>query len=105
MTDTGSIASLGHFIRGSKRHLPPFRIVYNRRRGTVPLHVKDGRGTIVGSFTRWRYAFACLEELHRRAGLQPPYNSVARRRFEEDIWDRIRKHPHSKALAHINDGL
>ena len=32
MTDTGSIAPLGHFIRGTKRHLPPFRVVYNRRR-------------------------------------------------------------------------
>jgi hypothetical protein len=99
------MTDFGHFIRGTKRHLPPFRIVYNRRRGAAPLHVKDGRDTIVGSFTRWGYAFACLQALHRRAGLMPPYESVARRRFEEDIWAQLRHHPHSNALSHINDGL
>ena len=105
MPDTGSIALLGHFIRGSKRHLPPFRIVYNRRRGAAPLHVKDARNTIVGSFTRWPYAFACLQGLHRQAGVYPPHEPTARRRFQEDIWAQIQLHPHSKALAHINDGL
>jgi hypothetical protein len=35
----------------------------------------------------------------------PPHPDVARRRFQDDIWAQIRKHPHSKALAHINDGL
>jgi len=35
----------------------------------------------------------------------PPHPDVTRRRFQEDIWAQIRKHPHSKALAHINDGL
>jgi hypothetical protein len=105
MTDTGSIAPLSHFIRGSKRHLPPFRIVYNRRRGVAPLHVKDARDIIVGSFTRWAYAFACLQALHKQAGLMPPHWDVARRRFQEDIWAQLRKHPHSQALRHINDGL
>jgi hypothetical protein len=105
MPDTGAIALLGHFIRGSKRHLPPFRIVYNRRRGNAPLLVKDARNTIVGSFTRWPYALACLAALHNQAGLPPPHSAIARRAFEEDIWAQIQLHPHSKALAHINDGL
>ena len=108
MTDTGSIAPLGHFIRGTKRYLPPFRILLNRRRGgkglTAPLLVRDGRDTIVGSFTRWTYAFSCLEELHRRNGLVPPHPAVTKRRFEEDIWAHRDKHPHSTAVQrHWND--
>ena len=94
-----------YFLRTSKRYQPPFRVVYNRRRGHAPLHVKDARDTIVGSFTRWPYAFACLQGLHKQAGLMPPHPDVARRRFQDDIWAQIRKHPHSKTLAHINDGL
>ena len=102
---TKTMTDFGHFIRGTKRHLPPFRVVYSRRRGGAPLLVKDARGVSVGSFTRWAYAFACLEGLHRQAGLVPPHPAVARRRFEDDIWAQLRKHPHSKALAHVNDGL
>jgi hypothetical protein len=93
------------FVRSSKRFLPPFRIVYARRqrRGSAPLLVKDARDAIVGSFTRWAYAFACLEELHQRANLPPPHEPVTRRAFQEDIWQQIRKHPNSNAIQkHFN---
>jgi hypothetical protein len=55
------VTDFRHFLRTTKRYAPPFRVVYNRRRGAASLHVKDSRGTIVGSFTRWGYAFACLQ--------------------------------------------
>jgi len=99
------MTDIGQFIRGHKRNQPPFRIVYSRRRGGAPLLVKDARGVTVGSFTRWPYALACLQGLYRRAGLVPPHPDVARRRFHEDIWAQLRKHPHSQAGRHFNDGL
>ena len=83
------------FVRTTKRHPPPFRIVYSRRqhhRG-ANLLVRDGRDVIVASFTRWAYAFACLEELHRRAGLAPPHHAVTKRQFEEDTRQQVRKDP------------
>jgi len=94
-----------YFLRTNKRYLPPFRITYNRRPNNAPLLVKDARDVTVGSFTKWPYALACLTALHKQAGLPPPYPSIERRRFEENIWQQLRDHPNSKALQHINDGL
>jgi hypothetical protein len=97
------MTDIGHFIRGHKRYQPPFRIVYSRRRGGAPLLVKDARNAIVGSFTRWAYAYVCLVALYRRASMLPPTDALAKRRFQEDIWEQTRVHPHSKAMSHYND--
>ena len=99
------MTEITHFLRGNKRYAPPFRVVYNRRKGGAPLIIKDARNTRIGSFSKWPYAFACLQALHHQAGLPPPINDVARHAFEQDIWYQIRQHPHSKALFHINAGI
>jgi hypothetical protein len=99
MTDTGSIAPAWPFH--PRQQTPPatvpHRLLQTTRRRTAPGQGRP-RGVTVGSFTRWAYAFSCLEGLHRQAGLVPPHPALARRRFQDDIWDQIRKHPHSKAL-------
>jgi hypothetical protein len=97
------VTDFHHFLRTSKRYLPPFRIVYRRSGRGAPLMLKDARNTIVGSFTRWAYAYACLEALYRKAGLLPPADAVAKRRFQEDIWEQTRLHPNSNAMKHYND--
>jgi hypothetical protein len=89
-------------LRTRKRYLPPFRIAYSRRRGgrgtKAPLVIRDARDVIVASFTKWPYAFACLEALHRQAGLVPPHPAITKRRFQQDLYTHRDKYPHSRVI-------
>ena len=97
------MTEITYFLRGNKRYAPPFRIIYSRRRNIPPFIVKDGRDTRVGSFSKWPYAFACLQALHHQAGLPPPINDTAKHQFEMDVWLHMRKYPNSNPALHINN--
>src|SRR6516164_9616237 len=77
-----------HFIpRGRWVYLPPFRIVHKRvlRGDSAPLWVMDARNWPVGKFTRWAYAWACLQALCERYNEPEPEESAERWRYNRSI--------------------